>query len=68
MRSLAYALMVSFLAALAFSPLGIEAQQARATAHIGYLSPSSLADPRTRTFVELFAEECTSWVGLRVRT
>ena len=45
---------ISLVAALAVVPLGTEAQQARKTARIGFLSPSSLSDVRTRTFVEAF--------------
>ncbi|HEY3067878.1 MAG TPA: ABC transporter substrate-binding protein [Methylomirabilota bacterium] len=47
---------VGLIVALAFTPLGIEAQQTRRIARIGFLSPSSPSDPRTRTFVEAFRE------------
>jgi putative ABC transport system substrate-binding protein len=35
-------------------PIAPDAQQARMATRIGFLSPSSLSDPRTRTFVEAF--------------
>src|SRR5713101_3802759 len=38
------------------APLAVEAQQAGRVTHIGFLSPSSLSDPRTRTFVETFRQ------------
>ena len=38
------------------APLAVEAQQAGRVTHIGFLSPSSLSDPRTRTFVEAFRQ------------
>jgi hypothetical protein len=40
---------------------GIEAQQTKTAPRIGFLSPSSLSDSRTRTFVEAFRQ------GLRER-
>ena len=42
--------------AVMVAPLTGEAQQARKAARIGFLSPSSLADPRTRSFVEAFRQ------------
>ena len=38
------------------APLAVEAQQAGRVTHIGFLSPRSLSDPRTRTFVETFRQ------------
>ena len=38
------------------APLAVEAQQAGRVTHIGFLSPNSLSDPRTRTFVEAFRQ------------
>jgi hypothetical protein len=37
-------------------PRSVEAQQAGRIPRIGFLSPSSLADPRTRLFVEAFRQ------------
>jgi hypothetical protein len=53
--------MVDLIGALAFMPPGIEAQQTKTAPRIGFLSPSSLSDSRTRTFVEAFRQ------GLRER-
>ena len=50
------ALIVGLIVVLAVLPLAIEAQQTRKVPHIGFLSPSSLSDPRTRTFVEAFRQ------------
>jgi putative ABC transport system substrate-binding protein len=38
------------------APLAAEAQQARKVPRIGFLSPSSLSDPRTALFVEAFQQ------------
>jgi putative tryptophan/tyrosine transport system substrate-binding protein len=48
-------LLTSLAGALA-APLAVEGQQAGKTRHIGFLSPSSLSDPRTRAFVEAFRQ------------
>ena len=45
-----------FVVALACIPPGTEAQPPKKPPRIGFLSPSSLADPRTRTFVEAFRQ------------
>ena len=37
-------------------PLSVEAQPPKKAAHVGYLSPSSRSDPRTRSFVEAFRQ------------
>ena len=55
-RSLRLAITVGLVAALAFMPGGAQAQQAKRAVHIGFLSPSSISDPRTRTFVEAFRQ------------
>jgi hypothetical protein len=55
MRFLTSAVVVGLAAALAFLPFGVEGQLTRKV-HIGFLSPSSLTDPRTRAFVEAFRQ------------
>jgi putative ABC transport system substrate-binding protein len=55
MRFLASALVVGLGAALAILPFGVEGQPTR-KAHIGFLSPSTVTDPRTRAFVEAFRQ------------
>ena len=44
------------LAGVIAAPLAAAAQPAKKIAHIGFLSPSSLSDPRTRSFVEAFRQ------------
>ena len=44
------------VAALMLIPVSLEAQQASRPVHIGFLSPSSPADARTRSFVEAFRQ------------
>ncbi len=56
MRSLMLAIIVGIAAGFAFMPLGSEAQQAGKVSRIGFLSPSSLSDSRTRSFVEAFRQ------------
>src|SRR5687768_11045986 len=56
MRSLTFAIIVGIAAGFAFMPPGSEAQQAGKATRIGFLSPSSLSDLRTRTFVEAFRQ------------
>jgi putative tryptophan/tyrosine transport system substrate-binding protein len=53
-QSIMRTVMVSLIAALTCAPLGVGAQPARAAPHIGFLSPSSLSDPRIRALVEAF--------------
>jgi putative ABC transport system substrate-binding protein len=44
------------LAGVITAPLAAAAQPAKKIARIGFLSPSSLSDPRTRSFVEAFRQ------------
>jgi putative ABC transport system substrate-binding protein len=54
-------LAVILTVSLILAPPAAEGQQAEKVARIGFLSPSSLSDPRTQTFVEAFRQ------GLRDR-
>ena len=49
-------LAVVLAVSVTLAPFDAEAQQARSATGIGFLSPSSLSDPRTRTFVEAFRQ------------
>lgn len=55
-QSMMRRVMVGLIAALTCVPLGMGAQQARTVPHVGFLSPSSLSDPRTRALVEAFRQ------------
>ena len=44
------------LAGVIAAPIAAAAQPAKKIARIGFLSPSSLSDPRTRSFVEAFRQ------------
>jgi putative tryptophan/tyrosine transport system substrate-binding protein len=56
LRASTFAVLIGLLAGLVFMPVAAEAQQQKNRPRIGFLSPSSLSDSRTRTFVEAFRQ------------
>jgi len=56
MRIVVVLIAAALVVVAASVPRGLAAESARRPARIGFLSPSSMSDPRTRTFVEAFRQ------------